>query len=192
MNEELIIEAKGVDEKTIDNYASIFLSSNHLNAVKPTPSDRRLSIIQLTDRKLNTTPLIDRLPELYSADNVGPLASWLLARKPAHNMLVPFRSSRYDDVKEASLSEWEHYLVYEWTATRVGKFVSMQAIKADLKEGMETTKIPGRVKIGELAKKYAQFIEFKKENGVMGIRVLGSPTPPPPVSSVVPLRAPKV
>ncbi len=175
VDEHITIERKGVDEEFRENYANICIVSNHLNAVKPSPSDRRLSVVQTTDVKLKDTPLIKRLGELLDEGELTAFALYLNSRPIKHDMLTPFRSARYDDVKEASLSEWEYYLVFEWTAKNKGKFRTIRDIQEDLRLSGDLRSVPGRVKIQSLVKKYPQCFEFKKRNGIQGVEVLAAP-----------------
>lgn len=178
VNDEIEIEAKGVDEKSIVNFASFFISSNNLHAIKPSSSDRRFSIIQITDNKLWGAPnkLIERIDsEILNDENIDAFARWLNARQFERNMLMPFRSKRFEDVKEASLNEWEYYIVFEWTSKKVNKFVPINQIQDDLRH--HTAINPGRVKLSQLTKKYPEFLEWRKANGTQGIFVKASPAP---------------
>jgi hypothetical protein len=182
VNDKIEVEQKGKDATYIKNFASYYLSSNQLDAVKPEAGDRRFSIIQLTDTKLTATPLIGRIGEMMAPENIAALALYLRSRKVTRDMLTPFVSARSDDVKEAGLSDWEAFVVFEWAADNKGKEVSVRDLQnAILDRFGRFRSPPGRRRIEELRRKYPEFLQVARTEGASGdrvIRVLGSPNPP--------------
>jgi hypothetical protein len=177
-NPKMEIERKGVDAAYLDNFASFYLTSNDLNAIYVPDDDRRFSIVELTDRKLNTTLLIRSIPELYKEGAIKNLAQYLLGVEVnVEEMLTPFRSARFKLIKEASLKDWEDYLINEWTTENVGKVILLRDLKDHLKDALNMRAAPGRTKVEELIAKYPEFLKSVRvgRGGPRGIQVLAAP-----------------
>lgn len=175
VNERLEIERKGKDAEETDNHASFYLTSNRMDAVKIESSDRRFSIIQLTD-----TPLLKVFPardiqELSKPANLQELALYLNSRTITSNLMKPFRSERFDDVLEAGLSEWELYLAESFFPSKeVGSEIPMTMISDDLKANFPYMKrAPGRHKLEGFARKYPEFLKPIRIDGVRKVQVIG-------------------
>lgn len=178
VNEKLEIERKGRDAEYVDNYANFYLSSNIMNAIKPGPGDRRFSILELTEKKLTATDLVSTISEMYKQDNINQLAFYLMGREVKRDMLVPFRSQRFDEIIEAGLTDWESWLVFTWTALNIDKEVEISEVQNAIVDKFgRYHSPPGRRKIEALAKKYPQYFKVKKRNGgnTQNIQVIGSP-----------------
>ena len=175
VNQFMEIERKGVDAEHVENHASFYLTSNQMDAVKIDAGDRRFSIIQLTDASLLTQFSPAQIEELSSDSVIAELALFLLARKPAHNMFFPFRSQRFDEVKEAGLSEWELWLIEEFFANQaIGTVTTLEQIKVRLRENFPYFKQPpGRLKIQDLVEKYPKILLFGKKAGIRSVEVVG-------------------
>ncbi len=188
INDKIEVERKGQDASYIKNYASYYVSSNQLDAVKPESGDRRFSIIQLTDRKLLETPLIRRLDEMRAPENVSALALYLRAHKVERDMLKPFVSERSADVKEAGLTDWEAFVVFEWTAGHVGKTLDLRVLQDAIKNNFGSFRSPpGRRRIEELAKKYPEFLHVARKDTQRLVTVRATPAA---ISSIKPMKYP--
>jgi hypothetical protein len=180
VNDKIEIERKGFDAIYVKNFASYYLSSNHLDAVRPEAGDRRFSIIQLTDRKLGATPLISRLEEMNSAENIAKLAAFLLNHKVTRDMTVPFISERSKEVREAGLADWEAFVVFDWTSDKVGRSFDLTKLQADIVIRFGSFRSPpGRRRIEDLAKKYPEYLKIQRKSSDTAerlIEVLSSPT----------------
>jgi hypothetical protein len=178
VNDMVEVERKGVDAEFLENTASYYISSNRMNAIRPSESDRRFSVIQLTDVKLTTTkfiPLIDS--ELKNPENIARLASFLRERKVTHDMMTPFRGERYKTLLEASLADWEHYIIHEWTVRNLRKPLELKALQEHLKNELDMRSAPGRVKIQALVEKFPNYLRTVKRAGgsVRMIEAIGTP-----------------
>lgn len=176
VNKKIEIEAKGKDAVTIANYASFYLSSNHLDAVKVESGDRRFSILGLTDKKLNETSLINFIDEMLEPPNISELARYLLSRNVIRDMTVPFRSARFDEVKEAGLASWERFIVFDWAPKQpLGTCVDYQDLQVEILRVFPSLRNPpGRLKFEDLAKKYPKVIKVTKSGNDRKVIVLGS------------------
>jgi hypothetical protein len=83
-NHELEIEEKGKDPERVDNYASVLLTSNDLDAVTPPGDDRRLWIVNLTHESLAKQPFLNGMPvekfvnEICSESVIRALGNYIL------------------------------------------------------------------------------------------------------------------
>lgn len=175
VNDRLEIERKGKDAEEVNNHASFYLTSNRMDAIKIESSDRRFSIIQLTD-----TPLLRVFPKpdvsaLTKAGNIQELALYLSSRTITNDLMKPFRSERFADVLEAGLSEWELYLAESFfPAKEVGSEIPMTVISDDLKASFPYMKrAPGRHKLEGFARKYPEFLKPIRIDGVRKVQVVG-------------------
>lgn len=182
VNEQVEVERKGKDAVSLRNQASFYISANKLDAIKLEAGDRRFSIIQLTDKKLALTPLMAKVAELTLESNIAALAAFLRGRTVARDMLFPFISARSSDVKEAGLSEWENFVIFEWTSTRVGQTFDLRQLQKDI-EGRFTrfNSAPGRRKIEDLARKYPECLKVSRkglDGNIRLVQVVSAPLPP--------------
>lgn len=174
VNPFIEIERKGFDAITVQNWASFYLSSNSMDAVRIEAGDRRFSIIQLTDEKLIATPFRDRVEELTAPESVAELAGYLLGHQVTNDMMRPFRSARYEQVKEASLFEWEEFVLYEWAIGATGR-VPLKKVQDALVMGCGLRAAPGRAKLEQLAKRYPERLRFhRSEHGQCTVESLVS------------------
>jgi hypothetical protein len=171
VNDTLEIEEKGKDSIQSQNYASFYLSSNTFDAVKIDSDDRRFSIVDLTDTKLKDTPLFGHIQALQAPANIRELAGYLLNREVTRNMVEPFRSERFEEVKEAGLSEWENWVIENWLPMNAGRRVPV----ADLQNAIKAISrfVPGRRKLQELANKYPDKMQMKKTATGMDVLAAG-------------------
>lgn len=165
VNEYIEIEKKGIDAITVKNYASFYISSNDFDAIRPESDDRRYSVIQLTNTKLATTPLMGKLTELLDGANIEALGKFLYFRPIARDMLFPFRSRRFEEVKNASLADWELYILEEFIQEFKGGTPTIKAAQEALIGADVVSKAPGRRKFENLAKKYPKMFSVKKPSG---------------------------
>jgi hypothetical protein len=176
VNDKVEIERKGVDAELKDNYASFYLSSNEMDAVKISGSDRRFSIVQLTDKSLLTSFTTEEIRELISDKEVAHLASYLLGHTVTNDMMRPFKSARYEEVKEAGLAEWELWLLDEWYPSKlVGDEVEITTVKEQIAINFPYMKqSPGRERLKKFIAKYPNKFRFyqKFPSGKRYVKIL--------------------
>lgn len=114
-NDKIRAERKGVDAEEINNFASYVFSSNEYDGLKIGDGDRRFSIIELTDKKVQDVPEIKELVDnetLTKPENIERFARYLYNRKITRNMKVPFKASeRAEIVQKAGMKEWQKELL---------------------------------------------------------------------------------
>lgn len=165
VNIRIEIEKKGYDTTSEYNHASIYLSSNDLNAIKPSHSDRRFSILEMTDIPLKDTPLIKTRDALLDIQNITQLGRYLEQLEIISDMLTPWKGFRAEEIKEANLTSWEDWLINEYIPRNKSNnilTIDWKTVQTDI----DTTCCvkPGRRKIEECIKQYPKVAKFK-QNG---------------------------
>jgi len=161
VNDILEIEAKGKDTKYIKNHASFYLSSNHYDAIKLEPGDRRFSIIQLTDtRLLEKFSHTDIEQGILGNKNVANFGNYLLHRKVKRDMRIPFKSDRFNEVMDASLKNWQRYILEQLASKSAGERIEIQELKEKLRCEFPSLTPPGRGKLVALTKSYPDKLKF--------------------------------
>lgn len=161
VNERLEIERKGHDPVIVENYASFYLSSNSHDAIQVEAGDRRFSIIQLTDKKLIEVPeVFKHISDFTKPENIALLARYLYFREMKSPMNAPFvNSTRYLEVREAGLKDWEYYVLYTWAPGNPGRTASYKELQ-DVLDGTKRFRgIPGRNRFQSLARRYPEVLK---------------------------------
>lgn len=180
VNPIIEVERKGVDASEVTNHASYYIASNHMNAVKPSASDRRFSIIEMTNTKLLDKFSQEELNRINVVEDVAILAQFLLER-PVDDikMMRPFRSSHFEDVKASSMSEWEDFLIETFATENVGRTFSDKSVKEAIVEELGLGyRPPGRRPLETFCKQYPKYFKFARVNGRSTITIVGSKYPP--------------
>jgi hypothetical protein len=175
VNEELEIERKGEDAITARNYASFYISSNRLDALKIGPEDRRYSIIQLTGTKIRDTDLRNKIqPEILNPDNLNKLAEYLFYRPINNDMLKPFRSARFDEILVAGMNTWEEFFIDEYLPSHnPGVTLDLMNVQADIKMAVGLKMAPSRRKLEALRKRFpSKFLIIQGSKGKRSIKVI--------------------
>lgn len=134
-NDSMEVEYKGVDSKTAANFASLYLSSNHLDSLRLSADDRRFSIVEMTDVKLRDAFTAAEIGEMHEESNIAQLGYYLMGIKlDAQEMLSPFVSARTAMVREASVTDMEDYIINEYCKTYAGKDVLLEELQNHLSE----------------------------------------------------------
>ena len=155
VNEYIVIEEKGVDARTYRNWASFYITSNHLDAIQLEPGDRRFSLIRLARKKLIDTELRAQIPYLTSPEAIFELGKYLFGRKITHDMLTPFRSSKFDEVRDFNLNDWESFMIHEFCPQHAGKTLPLKFVIDSIKDTLEMRKL-GRPGLERLQAKYPE------------------------------------
>lgn len=168
VNDTVEIEKKGVDAKTINNYANFYISSNNMDAISLTADDRRFSIVELTDVKLLEVFSPDKIKELILPENIDKLARYLwYVETDEKEMGKVFITERTAEVRALGLREWEEYFVFTYCYDNRGKTVLLSDAKEDIKENFGYNRAAGRGKFMTLQNKYPDIFKVlsAKENG---------------------------
>lgn len=167
VNPQMEIEGKGTNAKSITNHASFYLSSNSIDAVKLEPGDRRFSIIELTETKVEEAPEIKAIMQdsiFMDENNINNLARYLRYKPITSNMMVPFHSNRWEEVREANLNDWENWVVFELAVANAGATMELDRLQEKIQE-KTGARSPGRAKIENVCKKYPEALKFNREVG---------------------------
>lgn len=134
-DDEQEIELKGVDSEVVENFNNIYISSNHLEALRLEANDRRHSIINITDKRLETIFTHDQIRSLYEDQNlIEQFAYYLMNRKyNPHYVTYPFKSEQTMRVLQSSTLDWEKYFLDEVCKNFAGENVSVKAILGHIK-----------------------------------------------------------
>lgn len=111
VNDYIEIEGKGLDAVEVENFASIYVSSNELDAIKLRGDDRRFSVVELTKVKLLEVMKDREVSELLVAENIAKLAFFLYHRTVERKMSKVFITKRTEEVRESSLKDWEEFFL---------------------------------------------------------------------------------
>lgn len=166
VNSTINVEAKFKDNKTVDNYASFYIASNDFEAIKfEGDADRRLSILDITDTRLVEVMEAEEI-DLIDKDEkeIEEFTLFLWQRKPKHNMLVPFRGQRTQEILEASMSQWQAELHYNIAPKFAGKEIKVRVFQDLLEERSKKGIRPGVNKMTQFFRKYKKFYKYKHDN----------------------------
>lgn len=166
VNDHIEVEKKGKDARWIRNWASFYLSSNDRSAIYLEKGDRRFSLLDLTKVPLIQRPeLIAELPVLLAGDSIKQLGLYLSKKKIDSDMLRVFLSKSTEEVKDASLAEWESYVIYDLAPKHSGKEISLTDIQEKVKAVCDMRNTIGRRKFQLLAERYPQVLDYRNNNG---------------------------
>jgi len=178
VNEHIVIEAKGKDEELRKNYASFMLASNNLRAIRPAADDRRFSLLNLTQVKLPVTFTDDEITALQNDLNLAEnFALYLRTHVPKHKHNKPFKAeSKADQIENANMTNWQDYLLYEFSVDYVDQDMSIEAVQNILKDKVDMYTKIGRRKLAEFCSKYPAYFKLIAKNNTRYLRVLTVPT----------------
>lgn len=163
VNGALEVEAKGKDAESVINYASIYFSSNSMDAVKLSADDRRFSIVCLTEKKLIEVMRSDEIKALTLPENIDKLARYLYYRPvDANKMLNVFISPRTEEIRSAGLAVWHDWFLDEYCVDNASKVIKVEDASAAIEDRFGSKTRPGKKAFMELSKMYPQkFKVFK-------------------------------
>lgn len=175
INNSIEIEQKGKDAESLPNYASFYLSSNNIDAIKPSSSDRRFSIVEMSETKLVKVFSKQEINQLASGYLIEQVGSFLLNREIKNDMFLPFKSSQYEHVREAALAPWQEYMLEDFFHEHKGREISIKALQQELKDVVGLHYVPGRIKIQRFCKDNPDYFQWRnKSDGSRTITCLKS------------------
>lgn len=163
-NADQMIERKGIDVgKTEKTYNSYIICNNALTDMKIEWDDRRFSVADLTDKKLEDIwpaekikRFLDMINDPASEEMIG-FGYWLLYREPKV-MKSPFgvwKGEHFYKLCYTSFPEWAKMIIDEITTGRPKAYYEEAELKMMLKErtnGMN--RFPQRTKVEDFLKNY--------------------------------------
>lgn len=169
VNDKIEIEGKGLKPIMKPNTASYYLCSNDYEALDVTPSDRRISAIEVSQVPLKDTPLIHKFGELFNDENIEKLYRylWNYYVNPIE-MLTPFRSSTFQKILKARLTDWAEWLIESYANEHKGEKMPLEQVQNAI---MDKHRIrPSQRKIRDLELKYPKIIKIVRIGSRDGVR----------------------
>ena len=172
INDTVEVEKKGVDSMNVDNWASLYVSSNDFDSIKLRGDDRRFSIVQLTDKKLIEVMSGDDIQSLFEDENVERLAFYLMNREvDADRMKRVFVSARTMDVREAALKQWEEWIIESYYPTVRGENVVVHDVTTMVEERYGSRVRPTRRAFQSLSERFPEILKVKRGTVKVGDEV---------------------
>lgn len=165
INDKLEIEQKGKDATLMDNYCSIYISSNELDAFRISADDRRFSVIDLTDKKLTEILTSEQISDLTSEETIKAIAHNLYNRAvDSSKILRVFKSQRTEEVRSSSLKEWEMWVIDEFSRDNQGKDMLVKELGTAIKDELDMKNTVGRNKLKQLSNVYPHIFKVYCNN----------------------------
>ena len=116
-NAKIAMEAKGYDAETIDNYASMALSSNDKRDFKAEPQERRFSVPEVTEQPLTNIyseeeieAFCKRIDDPDSVE-IAEFGNFLINRVPTHVAQKPLKGKYFFELCRLSMPEWKTFII---------------------------------------------------------------------------------
>jgi hypothetical protein len=181
INRDQTIEHKGVDVgKTIETFNSFIISSNSLADMRIAWDDRRFSVMDIAETKLNeawSKEQIDALIEELepSSKTMQEFGYWLLYRNTRDNEFAVFKGKHFYKLCYSSLPEWSRVVIDEILGAKSDSVDDAQ-LKLAYKESNPMGKFPNPHKVEDFLKNYKHegkyyLGEFKRDNRSWYIQV---------------------
>ena len=163
-NTDQMIERKGIDvKKTEKTYNSYIICNNAVTDMKIEWDDRRFSVVDITDRKLDDVWSVEKISMLMkvitnpnSPEMIG-FGYWLLYRKPKvmTSVFSVWKGPHFYKLCYTSMPEWAKMIIDEVTSGHPKPYYDEAELKMMLKErtnGMN--RFPQRTKVEDFLKNY--------------------------------------
>lgn len=162
VNNALEVEAKGKDAEQIINYASIYFSSNSMDAIRLEAKDRRFSIVNLTNVQLKDVWSFEKIDSLTAKENIEQLAQYLTYHIIKHRMIDVFTSERTQEIREAGLASWHDWLLDDYAMDKAGQTIKIEDIAEIVADKYGPKYRPSRVAFQRLEKQFPDKIKVFK------------------------------
>jgi hypothetical protein len=168
-NDLLLVNEKNIPKYTVQNFASVYMATNHLHALRLSADDRRYSILDTNKDTLQT--FLNReyagnkdafFTELYSESVVRDFGLYLLNRNVTRDMKVPFKSKTAVAAMHASTVDWEHSFLSELCLEFAGKEMTIKDAEAKMYEEYGQKIKLSSAGLSVLSSKYPGIFEVKK------------------------------
>lgn len=153
-NATVKIEGKGVDGTTENNVTSFILVNNHLDSLKMSPNERRFSVVQLGDKRLEESLSKEEIDYLNKVINYNPneecpeiivnFFHWLTKTfKPTHDHINPYKGDYFYRIVWNSLYNWQRELmIYAMDAKT--ETVFFKDVKKNIEREDKKSKFPNQ------------------------------------------------
>lgn len=124
-NDELSIEAKGVDQKVVRNHCNFIIANNNPGALLIHPEDRRFSIPHLTEVNILNKYGYEWMSNLYASmeddEVMASLGHFFTNYAPTHTPHDRLQNEYFFDIVKASVGEVVFWLIYFFSTSSVTK-----------------------------------------------------------------------
>lgn len=164
VNEEQMIERKGVDvDATTKTYNSFIISNNDMADMKISWDDRRFSVADLTKEKLRDAWTKEKIEEFleFCADDelMKQLGYSLMYRKPRHTKFDDFKGKHFYDLCYSSFAEWQKVII-DLASTKQYREITNLDLKKEYRKRTDNTRLPSFIKIKDFVENYRHLGEY--------------------------------
>ena len=166
VNDKIEIEGKGKDAKLDDNYASIYVASNNLDSLYIPENDRRFSVIELTNNRLDSNFTVEEIEQLNELKNIEELAKYLYHYEvDKDEMLKVHRSQRLEDIKLSTLTDAQDWFLEDYAVEKKGQVIDVTIVQEAFRE--KEFKALSRVELEKLSERFSKVfkVTFNRMNG---------------------------
>jgi len=166
VNDKIEIEGKGKDAKLDDNYASIYVASNNLDSLYIPENDRRFSVIELTNNRLDSKFTVEEIEQLNELKNIEELAKYLYHYEvDKDEMLKVHRSQRLEDIKLSTLTDAQEWFLEDYAVEKKGQVIDLTIVQEAFRE--KEFKALSRSELSKLQERFSTIfkITFNRMNG---------------------------
>jgi hypothetical protein len=164
VNEEQMIERKGVDvDATTKTYNSFIISNNDMADMKISWDDRRFSVADITKIKLREAWTKEKIDEFLALCKdpylMKQLGYWIMYRKPTHTKFDAYKKRHFYDLCYTSFSEWQKVLV-DLATSKQYREITNTDLKKEYRRRTETTRLPSYARIKDFIENYRHEGEY--------------------------------
>lgn len=116
-NNKISVESKGEDAETMDNFASMSLTSNNKKEFRAEPQERRLSVPEVTEKPFldlytedEINDFCQRIKEPDSLE-IAEFGNFLLERQPKNSAQRPLKGKYFFELSRMSMPEWKSFII---------------------------------------------------------------------------------
>ena len=166
VNDKIEIEGKGKDAKLDDNHASIYIASNNLDSLYIPENDRRFSVIELTNNRLDSQFTVEEIEQLNDLKNIEELGKYLYHYEvDKDEMLKVHRSQRLEDIKLSTLTDAQEWFLEDYAVEKKGQVIDLSIVQDAFRE--KEFKALSRSELTRLQERFSSIfkITFPQING---------------------------
>jgi len=135
VNDKVEIESKGKDAKLSINYASIYIASNNLDSLYIPEDDRRFSVVELTNNRLDSKFTVKEIEQLNDIKNIEEFAKYLYHYEvDKAEMLKVHRSQRLEDIKLSTLTDAQEWFLEDYAVEKKGQVIDLSIVQDAFRE----------------------------------------------------------
>ena len=166
VNDKIEIEGKGKDANLDDNHASIYVASNNLDSLYIPENDRRFSVIELTNNRLDSQFTVEEIEQLNDLKNIEELGKYLYHYEvDKDEMLKVHRSQRLEDIKLSTLTDAQEWFLEDYAVEKKGQVIDLSIVQDAFRE--KEFKALSRSELTRLQERFSSIfkITFPQING---------------------------